>query len=89
MFSSLLPIFAAVGDATAASSGPRTNALPEFPGEYPTDKELSDYLDNVLPVLRTVYGAILRGQTPAHLTQFESGADDLTGFGVALCLLIN
>ena len=80
MLPHILPAFAAISDAATSASSSRATSLLEFPGELPTDKELSDWLDNVLPTMRSVFGAVIRGQTPAHLSQFESGADDLTGY---------
>jgi hypothetical protein len=75
----MLPIFSATSVA-ALNANDLTST--EFPAEFPTDKELADWLDVILPSLRAQYGAVMRGQTPAHLVQFENGADDLTGFTV-------
>ena len=71
----LLHMFAAT-DATTATPDADCS---DFPGEHPTDKDLSDWLDSVLPKLRRAYGALMRGETPQHLLQYEGGADDLTG----------
>ena len=79
MISPCIPIYAAVSESHTVNGGTRTASLPEFLGEFPINKELSDYLDSVLPVLRSAYGAILRGAVPTHLTQFTTGADDLSG----------
>jgi hypothetical protein len=57
-------------------------AIAVFPGEYPTDKDLTDWLEVVLPALRLSYGAIMRGSTPSHLVHLEHGADDLSGYTV-------
>ena len=65
--------------ALSGSTNAGSSDLPEFPGEHPSDKDLSDWLDAVMPKLRRLYGALLRGETPQHLLQFENGADDLTG----------
>ena len=75
----MLPIFPA-NSVAALTANDLTST--EFPAEFPTDKELADWLDVILPSLRAQYGAVMRGQTPAHLVQFENGADDLTGFTV-------
>ena len=87
MYSSMFPflqVFAmtdtvtsSLGGLGGASSG--SSDLPDFPGEHPSDKDLCDWLDVVMPKLRRLYGALLRGETPQHLLQFENGADDLTG----------
>ena len=52
----------------------------DFPGEQPSDKELSDWLDAVLPTVRQTHGAILNGDTPSHLVELTLGPDDLTGY---------
>ena len=52
----------------------------DFPGEQPSDKELSDWLDAVLPSVRQSFGAVLNGDTPSHLIELTLGADDLTGY---------
>ena len=81
MFMNFMPMFAATDAATSESHGTaKGSGLTEFPGEEPTDKEVSDWLDLNLPILRQVYGALLRGETPSHLKQFQGGADDLTGY---------
>ena len=54
--------------------------IPDFPGEQPTNKELSDWLDAVLPTVRQTHGAVLNGDTPAHLVELTLGPDDLTGY---------
>ena len=36
----------------------------DFPGEQPSDKDLNDWLDAVLPIVRQTYGAVLNGDTP-------------------------
>ena len=68
----MLPIFSATSVA-ALNANDLTST--KFPAEFPTDKELADWLDVILPSLRAQYGAVMRGQTPAHLVQFENGAD--------------
>ena len=75
-----LQVFAAT-DATALGlNGSNAESdFSDFPGEHPSDKDLSDWLDAVLPKLCRAYGALLRGETPQNLLQYEGGADDLTG----------
>ena len=79
-----LQVFAMTDAATASINGSSgstaSSELPDFPGEHPTDKDLSDWLDTVMPRLRRLYGALLRGETPQHLLQYENGADDLSGY---------
>ena len=70
-------VTSSLGGLGGASTG--SSDLPDFPGEHPSDKDLCDWLDLVMPKLRRLYGALLRGETPQHLLQFENGADDLTG----------
>ena len=73
-------VFAATDATTSGIGGSHAESeLSDFPGEHPSDKDLTDWLDAVLPKLRRAYGAILRGETPQHLLQYEGGADDLTG----------
>ena len=52
----------------------------DFPGEQPSDKELSDWLDAVLSTVRQTHGVILNGDTPSHLVELTLGPDDLTGY---------
>ena len=52
----------------------------DFPGEQPSDKELSDWLEAVLPSVRQSFGAVLNGDVPSHLIELTLGADDLTGY---------
>ena len=52
-----LSAFAAT-DAAVASNGSKT-VVTEFPGEHPTDKELADWLEVVLPALRMTFGAVM------------------------------
>ena len=75
----LLSVFAATSAAgnPAGSNGGADGSELEFPGEQPTDKELSDWLDAVGPGIRRIYGAALRGDTPSHLVKLQHGADDL------------
>ena len=76
----LFQVFAATDATTANSGGSNADSdLSDFPGEHPSDKDLTDWLDAVLPKLRRAYGALMRGETPQHLLQYEGGADDLTG----------
>ena len=78
----LLSVFAATS-AAGNPSNSNNNADGsdlEFPGEQPTDKQLSDWLDAIGPGIRRLYGAALRGDTPSHLIKLRHGADDLTGF---------
>ena len=78
----MLSVFAATSAAGNPASG--INGADgddsEFPGEQPTDKEMSDWLDAVGPNIRRVYGAALRGDTPYHLVKLKHGADDLLDF---------
>ena len=78
----LLSVFAATSAAwpTSTSSNSSADGVTDFPGEQPTDKELSDWLDLVGPNIRRIYGAALRGDVPAHLVKLKHGADDLTDF---------
>ena len=81
MFPNLLSVFAATsaaGDTKNSTIG--AGGMTEFPGEQPTDKELSDWLDAVGPMIRQQYGAILRGDLPVHLVELQHGADDLSGY---------
>ena len=41
----------------------------DFPGEQPSDKELSDWLDAVLPSVRQSFSAVLNGDVPSHLIE--------------------
>jgi hypothetical protein len=81
MLGNFFPVMAAM-DAPAKDDGQTrtSNGLYEFPGEQPTDKEISDWLDDTLPLLRQQFGALMRGETPARLQHLRHGADDLTGF---------
>ena len=73
------PVLAAMPAPTDnREDGDRRNL--DFPGEQPSDKELNDWLDAVLPIIRQTYGAILNGDTPSHLIELTLGADDLTGY---------
>ena len=74
-----LPVLAATSAAKTDDNGPK-NGVPEFPGEQPSDRELSDWLDVSLPIIRLVYGAVLRGDTPANLLKLKHGPDDLSDF---------
>ena len=75
-----LQVFAATDATTLGLNGSNAESeFSDFPGEHPSDKDLSDWLDAVLPKLRRAYGALLRGETPQNLLQYEGGADDLTG----------
>ena len=80
MFAHLLPVFAAMDGVSSSDGKTSSNGIAEYPDEEPTDKELGDWLDDVSPPIRARFGALLRGETPVHLKQFEGGADDLTGF---------
>ena len=73
-----IPALAATDKAQPADG--RSSVVSVFPGEYPSDKELCDWLDANLPLIRQHYGAAIRGETPAHLVQYEHGPTDLTGF---------
>ena len=78
----LLSVFAATsaaGNPSNSNNGADGSDL-EFPGEQPTDKQLSDWLDAIGPGIRRIYGAALSGDTPSHLIKLQHGADDLTGF---------
>ena len=75
-----LQVFAATDATTLGLNGSNAESeFSDFPGEHPSDKDLTDWLDAVLPKLRRAYGALLRGETPQNLLQYEGGADDLTG----------
>ncbi len=54
----MLPIFSATFIAALTANDLTTT---EFPAEFPTDKELADWLDVILPSLRAQYGAVMRG----------------------------
>ena len=48
----------AATDTTSASGGKNGESdYTDFPGERPSDKDLADWLDAVLPTLRRTYGA--------------------------------
>ena len=80
MLMNFMPMFAATDAAAPTGNGStKSSGLTEFPGEEPTDKEISDWLELNLPILRQVYGALMRGETPSHLKQYQGGADDLVG----------
>ena len=51
-----------------------------FPSEAPSDDELREWLRYNVPILKQLYGAAIRDQTPSHLVKFEQGADDLSDF---------
>ena len=77
---SLLPILTAF----AATDAPlertkRSNGLSDFPCEEPSEKELEDWLNENGPHVRLTHGAILRGETPPNLVNYDY-QDDLTGF---------
>ena len=78
-FLSVFAATSAAGNTSSKDGADGTDEL-EFPGEQPTDKELSDWLDAVGPAIRRIYGAALRGDTPSHLVKLQHGADDLTDF---------
>ena len=80
MFAHLLPVFAAMDGVSSNDGKTSSNGIAEYPDEEPTDKELGDWLDAVSPLIRARFGALLRGETPVHLKQFEGGADDLTDY---------
>ena len=80
MFAHLLPVFAAMDGAGSPDGRTSINGIAEYPDEEPTDKELSDWLDEVSPPIRARFGALLRGETPVHLKQYEGGADDLSEY---------
>ena len=73
-----LPACAATDKAHGA--GLKSGAVSEFPGEYPTNKELSDWLDLNLPLIEQVYGAVLNDEVPSQLVHLKSGVVDVTGY---------
>ena len=75
-----LPLLAATSAAKTEDGGPK-HGVPEFPGEQPSDKQLADWLDQSLPIFRQVFGAVMRGDTPAQFIELMHGPDDLTGHG--------
>ena len=79
-FANFLPMFVAFGLPTKkAEDGPTD--LTEFPDEVPSEKQLKDWLNNVDPTIRRTYGALIRGDTPAHLVSTKATAErDLTGY---------
>ena len=68
----------AIGSSVTSSIG----ALPAFPCEEPSEKELKDWIDGSKPMLRRAgYGPILRRETPPallHLKGAEIVPDALT-----------
>ena len=77
MFANLLPVFAAMDGVGSPDGKTSSNGIAEYPDEEPTDKELSDWLDEVSPPIRARFGALLRGETPpstSNYKQFEEGA---------------
>ena len=67
-FANFIPVLAAT-DAATVDGKERKNGVTEFPCEEPSEKELSDWLDTNLPILRQMFGALLRNETPANLVQ--------------------
>ena len=59
-----------------SSVGSGLSSIPLFPGEEPSEKELSDWLEIVLPALkRAGYSHILRHQTPPAYIHLEERDD--------------
>ena len=79
-FANFLPTFVAFGLPTKkAEDGPTD--LTEFPDEKPSKKQLQDWLYNIDPIIRRTYGALVRGDTPAHLVSAKAAAErDLTNY---------
>ena len=65
------------GGNTAATLHGNPGALPIFPGEKPSYKDLHRWLQQSETVLeQTVFGPALRGVTPPHLVHLEVKRDD-------------
>ena len=81
MLGYMLPVFAATDapQAESEASGKR-GGLTEFPGEEPTDEEITDWLKANLPVIMRNYGPAVRNETPFHLLKYLRGADDLSDY---------
>ena len=67
------------GGVTQEDGSSGKSALRFFPGEEPSNKEVGDWLDDSLPKIRLVFGALLRNETPTHLQVYKT-LDDMTGF---------
>ena len=60
MFMNFAPVYSATDSAMTGGNGKVGGNLTEFPAEQPSEKELSDWLDANLPLLRQAFGAALR-----------------------------
>ena len=79
-FANFLPMFAAFNGLPKKTEGGSSD-LAEFPDEVPSEKQLKDWLNEVDPIVRRTYGALLRGDTPAGLVSIKATAErDLTGY---------
>ena len=65
------------GAHNAATLHGDSGALPFFPGEKPSYKDLHQWLQKSETVLeQTIFGPALRGVTPPHLVHLEVKRDD-------------
>ena len=80
MFANFIPVLAATDAAVPEDHGKQRSGVTPFPSEAPSDDELREWLKYNVPILKQLYGAAIRDQTPSHLVQFEQGADDLSDF---------
>ena len=81
-----LPLFltacaATPTDVPTSGRPKRSDGLTDFPGEEPSEKELGDWLDENDPPLRTNFGALMRGETPTNLVQYEATTRRPAGHG--------